>query len=119
MYPNSSYEASLKDLHDFYRLYIIPGAAHCSPSAENGSFPQSVLGSVIAWVEEGIVPVRLEAKVLQGPNEGKADKICTFPFRPMWSGEATELECVMPDEEVLGSWFPVLDSLPVESYGGA
>jgi tannase len=121
MYPHaSSYESSLADLHDFYRLYIIPGAAHCSPSAENGSFPQSVLGSVIEWVEKGIVPVRLNSTVLQGPEEGREEGICTFPFRPMWSGNGTEQEqeCVMPGKEVLESWFPVLDSLMVESYGG-
>jgi tannase len=78
-----------------------------------------VLGSVIQWVEEGVVPVQLNATVLQGPNEGNADKICTFPYRPMWSGNATEHECVMPGKEALESWFPVLDSLAVESYGDA
>jgi tannase len=119
MYPDVSYEDSLEKLHEFYRLYIVPGAAHCSPSAENGSFPQTVLGSVIEWVENEVVPVQLNATVLQGPNEGKADKICTFPYRPMWSGNATEHECVMPEKEALDFWFPVLDSLPLNSYGNA
>jgi tannase len=123
MYPNTSYEPSLDQLHDFYRLYIVPGAAHCSPSAENGSFPQSVLGSVIEWVEGGVVPVRLNATVLQGPEMGREEGICTFPYRPMWSGSGNateqEMECVMPEQAVLEAWFPVLDSLPVESYGGA
>jgi tannase len=119
MYPNASYEDSLEKLHEFYRLYVVPGAAHCSPSAENGSFPQTVLGSVIEWVENEVVPIQLNSTVLQGPNEGKADKICTFPYRPMWSGNATEHECVMPEKEALDFWFPVLDSLPLNSYGNA
>jgi tannase len=119
MYPDASYEDSLEKLHEFYRLYIVPGAAHCSPSAENGSFPQTVLGSVIEWVENEVVPVRLNATVLQGPNEGRADKICTFPYRPMWSRDATEHECVMPEKDALEFWFPVLDSLPLNSYGNA
>lgn len=117
MYPNASYEDSLKMLHEFYRLYIVPGAAHCSPSAENGSFPQSVLGSVIEWVENEVVPVQLNTTILQGPLEGKSEKICTFPYRPMWIGNATEHDCVMPKEDALRYWFPVLDSILLDSYG--
>lgn len=119
MYPNASYEDSLKELHDFYRLYIIPGAAHCSPSAENGSFPQTVLGSVIEWVENGVVPEQLNATVLQGPNEGRKEKVCTFPYRPMWNDDGSEHDCIMPEEDALESWFPVLDSIPLNSYGNA
>lgn len=119
MYPNASYEESLKELHEFYRLYIIPGAAHCSPSAENGSFPQTVLGSVIEWVENGVVPEQLNVTVLQGPNEGRKEKVCTFPYRPMWNDGSSEHDCIMPEEDVLDSWFPVLDSIPLNSYGNA
>lgn len=120
MYPNTSYADSMKQLNEFYRLYIVPGAAHCSPSAENGPFPQTVLGSVIEWVEKGVVPVQLNATVLQGPNEGKTEKLCTFPHRPMWEGNnATEHTCVMPDQKALDAWFPVLDSIPLNSYGNA
>lgn len=119
MYPHLSYEDSLEKLHEFYRLYIVPGAAHCSPSAENGPFPQTVLGSMIEWVENEVVPVQLNATVLQGPEEGKAEKICTFPYRPMWSGNTTEHKCVMPEKDALDTWFPVLDSIPLNSYGNA
>jgi hypothetical protein len=37
----------------------------------------------------------------------------------MWSGNTTEHECVMPEKEALEFWFPVLDSLPLNSYGNA
>ena len=78
MYGNLSHEESLKQLTKFYRLYVLPGVAHCSPSAENGLFPQTVLGSVIEWVEDNVVPVQLDATVLQGPNEGTEEKICAL-----------------------------------------
>lgn len=118
LYPNATFEESIKSLSDFYRLYIVPGAAHCSPSAENGPFPQSVLGSVIDWVENGVVPTQLNATILQGDLEGTRQDICSFPYRPQWSSNSTESHsCVMPDQDALGTWFPVLDSTPINPYG--
>ena len=118
LYPNATFEDSIKSLSDFYRLYIVPGAAHCSPSAENGPFPQSVLGSVIDWVENGVVPTQLNATILQGDLEGTRQDICSFPYRPQWSSNSTESHsCVMPDQDALGTWFPVLDSTPINPYG--
>ncbi|KAF7186833.1 Tannase [Pseudocercospora fuligena] len=119
MFPNATFEESVQQLSDFYRLYIVPGAAHCSPSAENGPFPQTVLGSVIEWVENGVVPTQLNATVLQGAEEGKEEKICSFPYRPMWQNNSTDHTCVMPDQDALDTWFPVLDSTPINPYGDA
>lgn len=40
MYPNSTFNASTAAIGDCYRLFLVPGAAHCSTNTlqPNGSF---------------------------------------------------------------------------------
>ncbi|KAK8200565.1 Tannase/feruloyl esterase [Phyllosticta capitalensis] len=116
MYPNMGLNESYAALQDWYRLFLVPGAAHCSPSTDqpNGPFPQNVLQSVIDWVENGVVPERLNATVLDGTTTDVDQKICTFPLRPMWRDNAT-MDCVF-DKASYDSWVPELDSIPVPVY---
>lgn len=115
MYPGAPANESYAALDDWYRLFLVPGAGHCGPSAlqPNGPFPQSVLQSLIDWVEEGINPTRLNATVLSGPSEGEEQKLCSFPLRPQWNEEV--MDCVY-DQESIDSWLPTLDSIPVPVY---
>ncbi|SDK04906.1 Tannase and feruloyl esterase [Nocardioides sp. YR527] len=39
---------------DFYRLFLVPGAAHCGPGAAPA--PADPLGALVSWVEEGKAP---------------------------------------------------------------
>jgi hypothetical protein len=50
----------LKGTQDFYRLFLVPGVAHCS----GGYGPDDIdaLTAVINWVEAGVVPERLSAR---------------------------------------------------------
>jgi tannase len=72
MYSNMTYNDSTTALGDWYRLFLIPGAAHCGTNTAqpNGPFPQTNLAVTINWVENGVVPTTLNATYLQGIYEG-------------------------------------------------
>lgn len=113
MYPGMSYNASHDALAEWYRLFLVPGAGHCSPSPDqsNGPFPQTVLGSIIDWVEKGINPVQLNATLF---GSGVEEKLCSFPLRPMWAEDGKH-QCVY-EQESLDTWFPQLDGFPLPVY---
>ncbi|PWY91632.1 tannase and feruloyl esterase [Aspergillus sclerotioniger CBS 115572] len=96
MYPDMSLNSSYAALGDWYRLFLVPGAAHCGPDASqpNGPWPQNTLETMIQWVEEGVFPEMLNATVLQGVHEGEEQKICAWPLRPLWTNNGTTMECV-------------------------
>ncbi|KAL3430002.1 Tannase/feruloyl esterase [Aspergillus tetrazonus] len=41
---------------DYYRYFEAPGVAHCMQSISEAPYPQDVLASLMAWVEEGKAP---------------------------------------------------------------
>lgn len=118
MYPSVGFNESYARMNEWYRLFLVPGAGHCSPSVQQvgGAFPTDVLGSVIGWVEEGVEPVRLEAVVQGGRRKGREERLCSWPLRPVWKGEGG-MECVY-DQGAIDSWLPEggLDSIPVPVY---
>lgn len=121
MYPDLSYADGIEALGEFYKLFLIPGAGHCAPSALNGPFPQTMIGSIIDWVENGVAPKSyLNATILQGSLKGTRQDICAWPARPHWTGNASGTpDCVSPDSDALDTWYPTLDSIPLNVYGVA
>jgi len=63
MYPNSTSDESLEALNNWYRLYLIPGAAHCGVNSlqPNGPHPEHNMDIMIDWVENGAKPTGLNA----------------------------------------------------------
>ena len=114
MYPGQGFNESHDALAEWYRLFIVPGAGHCGPSREQpGPWPTNALESLIAWVEKGANPTRLNTTVAAGPNKGEAQRLCSFPLRPMWRGGVMECEY---DQNSIDSWLPRLDGIPVPVY---
>ncbi|PYI31836.1 putative tannase [Aspergillus indologenus CBS 114.80] len=115
MYPSLSYNASADALNDWYRLFLVPGAAHCATNdaMPNGPFPNKNLEVLIDWVENGVVPVTLNGTVLQGENEGQEQQICAWPLRPLWNGD--DLECVY-DQASIDTWHFDLNAVPIPVY---
>lgn len=115
MYPGLSYSDSTDALADWYRLYLVPGAAHCSPSTSqpNGPFPQTNLAVMIDWVENGKTPTTLNATVLDGANKGKKGEICAWPLRPVWEGD--DMKCVYHQESI-DTWKYEFDAYKVPLY---
>ena len=66
MYPGMSYNDSSAALNSWYRLFLVPGMAHCAPDAShpNGPMPQTNLAVLIDWVEKGIEPATLCGRVM-------------------------------------------------------
>lgn len=117
MYPDKSFNDGAAALNDWYRLFLVPGAAHCGPNTAmpNGPFPQTNLAVLIDWVEKGIVPTTLNATVLQGENIGENQQICAWPQRPLWTGNTTNPECVY-DQASIDTWLYDFDAFKMPTY---
>lgn len=118
MNPGLSYNASVAATQDFYRLFLVPGASHCNTNVyePNAPFPQTNLAVLIDWVEKGVAPETLPAKVLlPGADQGMNQQICAWPLRPLWVNNGTVMECVF-DQESIDSWMYDLDAFLLPVY---
>jgi len=118
MYPRMSFTDSAAALNKWYKLFLIPGAAHCGPNSlqPNGPFPQTSLQVLIDWVEKGVEPVTLNGTVLQGENIGQNQQICGWPLRPLWkSNSQVSPDCVY-DQSSIDTWIYDFDAFKMPVY---
>lgn len=117
MYPNLGYNESIAALGSWYRLFLVPGAAHCSVNAlqPNGPFPQTNLAVLIDWVEQGVEPVTLNGTILQGEHIGDNQQMCAWPLRPLWTNNGTKMDCVY-DQPSIDSWIYDLNAFDVPVF---
>ena len=116
MYPDLDFNKSSEALGDWYRLFLVPGAAHCSSNSlqPNGPFPQTNLQVLINWVEKGVVPVTLNATHLAGDYKGQNARICAWPLRPIWKGNTT-MQCEY-DQASIDTWMYGFDAFKLPLY---
>ncbi|KFZ11505.1 hypothetical protein V501_04735 [Pseudogymnoascus sp. VKM F-4519 (FW-2642)] len=117
MYPDLSFKDGNTALNEWYRLFLVPGAAHCSPNPTqpNGPFPQTNLEVLIDWVENGVAPATLNATVLQGDHIGENQQICLWPLRPRWSQNGKKMECEF-DQASIDTWLYEFDAFKMPVY---
>jgi tannase len=117
MYPGQTYNESAAALNEWYRLFLVPGAAHCAPNTlqPNGPFPQTNLAVLIEWVENGTLPTTLNATYLAGKNLGENAQICAWPLRPFWSNNGTTMECQY-DQASIDTWHYNMDAYKLPLY---
>ncbi|KAJ5098810.1 tannase [Penicillium argentinense] len=117
MYPDLSFEESTRKMNGWNRLYLIPGAGHCSYSSSqpNGPFPQTTLKTLIDWVEKGHEPDKLNATVLQGSRRGTEEELCAWPLRPLWKGNDSHMDCVF-DLRSYDTWRDSFDAYKLPLY---
>ena len=117
MNPGKSYNESVAAQNEFYKLFLVPGGSHCAynTAEPNGPWPQTNLAVLINWVEKGIVPVTLNATVLQGENIGSNQQICAWPLRPYWTHNGTQMQCQY-DQTSIDSWHYDLDAFDMPVY---
>ena len=92
------------DIHDFYRLYMVPGMAHCAGGDGPNAFGNGVNAPVIdaehdllraldRWVEDGVAPHRIIAThyTNNNPTLGVAFQrpLCPFPEVAFFQGGAS------------------------------
>ncbi len=116
MYPDASYNSSVDALGDWYRFFLVPGAAHCSPSTTqpNGPFPNNTLSVLIDWVKKDKKPVTLSAKVPDTSSYNGSQALCAFPLRPTWSEEGV-MSCEY-DQKSIDTWTFDLDAYKFPVY---
>ncbi|OGM49418.1 hypothetical protein ABOM_003499 [Aspergillus bombycis] len=95
-------------LNGWYRLFLIPGDAHCGANAlqPNAPWPETTFPTLIDWVEKGIEPKTLNSTVR---SPGEQQQNCGWPLRPYFTNNGTKLECVN-DQKSLDSWQYDLDA---------
>src|SRR5262249_7436011 len=101
------------DIHDFYRLYMVPGMAHCAGGDGPNAFGNGVDGPVLdaghdllmaldRWVEDGVAPRRIVATHYNAndPAQGVEFQrpLCPFPDIAFFTGgdpnDASSFRCV-------------------------
>ncbi len=113
-----NYSQALQRTKQFYRLYMVPGMAHCSgaPGANNfgnSTIPPSrfdaahdITTALDEWVQRGIPPDEFIAfgsiKSQSGQQESITRPICAYPEEAHWSGQGSTLDadnfrCVLPE----------------------
>lgn len=115
MYPGVSTAKALKELEEWYQLYLIPGAAHCGRNTlqPNGPYPADNMATIIDWVENGVQPTFLNATVAAGTYKGEVQQLCQFPKRPLWKKGAWE--CVT-DEKSVETFYYTFDAFKTPVY---
>ncbi|PYH80090.1 tannase and feruloyl esterase [Aspergillus uvarum CBS 121591] len=114
MYPDLSYNQSVAALNDWYRLFLIPGGAHCGANSlqPNAPWPESTLATLIDWVEKGIEPKTLNGTV---QSTGAQQQICGWPLRPYWINNGTKLQCAY-DQRSLDTWKYDLNAFKMPTF---
>ena len=112
MFPDLDLKEGSAAVNDCYRLFLVPGGAHCGSNSKQpqGGWPQTTLQTVIEWVENGVVPERLNN------TGGTASSLCAWPQRPLWkNATSTEPACVI-DLESAATWQYEFDAYKLPLY---
>ncbi|KAM0135386.1 hypothetical protein ACHAQE_003703 [Botrytis cinerea] len=111
MFPNMTFDSSTEAMDEFYRLFLVPGGAHCGVSTEqpDGGWPATTLQTMIEWVENGIAPSTLNNTGTAAPT------LCKWPLRPLWSNNGTSFDCVY-DQASWDSWIYDFDAYSTPIY---
>ncbi len=62
---------------DFFRLFMVPGMAHCRGGIGTDEF--DALTSLVEWVENGIAPKQIVASQRKGGNVVRTRPLCPYP----------------------------------------
>ncbi|CAK7207876.1 hypothetical protein SEUCBS139899_010691 [Sporothrix eucalyptigena] len=104
MYPGESYNASFAALSDWYKFFLIPGAAHCGTNTlQPGPWPTDLVQTIIDWVENAVEPTTLASTISSGTNAGETQNLCEWPLRPLWQGNSSTFDCVY-DQASIDAW---------------
>jgi feruloyl esterase len=85
---------------DFFRLFMIPGMAHCAGGV--GPDRHDPVTAVIDWVEKGKAPESMVASKVVNGQIVRTRPLCPYPQVARYKGngsidEAANFSCVAPD----------------------
>ena len=78
--PNASNQAP----RDFFRLFMVPGMAHCRGGAGTNEFDAQK--AIEAWVERGAAPDRIEASRREDGTVTRTRPLCPYPQTAHYDG---------------------------------
>lgn len=81
-YVGKVYERDPK-ASEYYRYFEAPGVDHCG-NGPGGYYPGEALRSLVEWVEKGVKPEVLEARVRDG--SGRKAGLCLWPKQMVYLG---------------------------------
>ena len=82
-----------------YRLFMVPGMAHCSGG--NGASSFDMVSVLERWVEKGVTPDEVEAQRVRNGVVDRTRRLCAWPRVARYTGQgdpdsATSFACVAP-----------------------
>ena len=85
---------------DFFRLFMVPGMAHCGNGIGTDRF--DAMTALINWVEKGKAPDSIRAARVVNNQEVRSRPICPYPQVARYSGQgsiddAVNFSCAKPD----------------------
>jgi len=72
---------------DFYRVFMVPGMAHCSGGAGTSTF--DALTPLVQWVEKGAAPAAIPAARLVSGNTVRTRPLCPYPQTAIYKGSGS------------------------------
>ena len=72
------------DVHDYYRVFEVPGMSHCWEGA--GGQPLTVFDALHDWVENGTVPDMLPISFMDKKGIQNDRIICPYPKKVKYDG---------------------------------
>jgi feruloyl esterase len=97
------YQSVLKtmggSIPDFYRLFMVPGMAHCGGGAGASEF--DMIGALEQWVEHGQAPSKIPASRKTNGKVDRSRPLCPFPQVSRYKGtgnpdDAANFTCQIP-----------------------
>jgi feruloyl esterase len=84
---------------DFFRLFMVPGMAHCSGGI--GPDQHDSMTAIINWVEKGKAPDSMEARQIEKGKIVRTRPLCPYPQVARYKGQgsiddAANFSCVNP-----------------------
>jgi feruloyl esterase len=76
--------ASSQETRDFFRLFMVPGMAHCRGGAGTNVFDAQK--AIEAWVERGVAPDRIEASHRENDAVTRTRPLCPYPQTAQYDG---------------------------------
>jgi feruloyl esterase len=74
----------VRDVQNFYRLFMAPGMAHCSGGTGPNTFDMQA--ALEQWVERGIVPDQIVATHAINGVVDRSRPLCTYPKIAVYKG---------------------------------
>ena len=95
----SGQQTALSKTQDFYRLFMVPGMAHCSGGPGPDRF--DALSALEDWVERGIAPQSMMASKIEDNEVVRTRPLCVHPQMATYNGsgdtdDAANFSCTAP-----------------------